>query len=94
MALENDVLISNFSQAADLYRRDCLADFNTNISKIWNKDKKVLYRTVRFQELIRAGVEKLSNPVVADLGSEGGVLSAQLKDIASKIYCVDNSTGT
>lgn len=31
--------------------------------------------------------------MVADLGSGGGVLTEQLKDIAEKIYCIDNAPG-
>lgn len=93
IASEKNVLICNFSQVADLFRRTCLSEFYTDISKNWNKDTRVLYRTKRFQELIRAEAEELKKPVVADLGSGGGVLSVQLQDIASKIYCVDNSNG-
>ena len=93
MAIENKTLLATFSEAADLFRRAALSRYYSITAKNWNRGTKTLYRTKRFQELIRAEVEKLNQPVVADLGSGGGVVSSPLKDIAKKIYCVDNAPG-
>ncbi len=92
-AVESDCLTVNFSEAADLFRRAKLSQYYSATAKNWNCDTKSLYRTRRFQEIIRDEVEKLNMPVVADLGSGGGVLSLPLQDIAEKIYCVDNAPG-
>jgi|GEM_PF-6174024 len=90
-AAERDCLMVNFSEAADLFRRAKLSQYYSAAAKNWNYDTKSLYRTRRFQEIIRFEAEKLDLPVVADLGSGGGVLSLPLQDIAEKIYCVDNA---
>jgi peptidoglycan/xylan/chitin deacetylase (PgdA/CDA1 family) len=82
-----------FSEAADLFRRAALARYYTQVAKVWNRDTQTLYRTRRFQEMLRAEVEKLSAPIIADLGSGGGVLSAPLQDKAKMIYCVDAAPG-
>ena len=92
-AAESDCIIVNFSEAADLFRRAKLSRYYSDAAKNWNCDTKSLYRTRRFQEIIRCEAEKLDLPVVADLGSGGGVLSLPLQDIAEKIYCVDNAPG-
>lgn len=92
-AAESDCLIVSFSEAADLFRRAKLSQYYSAAAKNWNYDTKSLYRTRRFQEIIRYEAEKLDLPVVADLGSGGGVLSLPLQDIAEKIYCVDNAPG-
>ena len=92
-ATESDCLIVDFSEAADLFRRAKLSQYYSAAAKNWNCDTKSLYRTRRFQEIIRCEAEKLDLPVVADLGSGGGVLSLPLQDIAEKIYCVDNAPG-
>ena len=83
----------SFSQAADAFRRSALADYYTSNAETWNEATKPLYRTRRFRELIRAEAERLDRPVVADLGSAGGVLTSSLDDIASSILCVDSSEG-
>jgi len=93
IAAESDCLIVSFSEAADLFRRAKLSQYYSDAAKNWNCDTKSLYRTRRFQEIIRCEAEKLDMPVVADLGSGGGVLSLPLQDIAEKIYCVDNAPG-
>ena len=43
--------------------------------------------------MIRAEAQKLERPVVADLGSAGGVLTAPLKDVVSVVHCVDSAEG-
>lgn len=91
--VNNKSLIVTFSAAADLYRRAAVARYYTINAKGWNRGTTSLYRSKRFKEMIRVEAEKLNLPVIADLGSGGGVLSRPLKDIASKIYCVDNSPG-
>jgi SAM-dependent methyltransferase len=83
----------NFSEACDLFRRAALSKYYTDTATRWNTDTRNLYRTKRFQELVRAETEKCGRPVVVDLGSGGGVLTAGLADIAERIYCVDNATG-
>ncbi len=83
----------SFSQAADAFRRSALADYYTCNAETWNAATKPLYRTRRFRELIRAEAERLDRPVVADLGSAGGVLTSSLEDIASSVVCVDSSEG-
>lgn len=93
MAIENKALLVTFSEAADLFRRAALSQYYSVTAKNWNRGTKTLYRTKRFREMIRAEVEKLNKPVIADLGSGGAVLSSHLKDIAGKIYCVDNAPG-
>lgn len=93
MAIENNVLLVTFSEAADLFRRAKLSQYYSITAKNWNRVNRTFYRTKRFQELIRDEAKKLNRPVVADLGSGGGLLSIPIKDIASKIYCVDNATG-
>jgi SAM-dependent methyltransferase/peptidoglycan/xylan/chitin deacetylase (PgdA/CDA1 family) len=82
-----------FSEAADLFRRSALSDHYSSNAATWNEATKTLYRTHRFQELIHAEAERLDQPVIADLGSAGGVLTTSLRDIASVIYCVDSSEG-
>ena len=92
-AVEREVLLVNFSEAADLFRRAELARYYSTAAKRWNRGTTTLYRTKRFQELIRAEGEKLNRPVVADLGSAGGVLSSDLRNVARRIYLVDNAPG-
>jgi len=92
-ALENNVLLVTFAEAADLFRRMALSRYYSSNAEIWNQRTKALYRTKRFQEMIRNEAEKIKQPIVADLGSGGGVLSSFLKDAAKKIYCVDNAPG-
>lgn len=89
----SDRVPMTFSQAADRYRRSALSDHYDAEAQRWNDATQAFYRTRRFRELIRAEAELLERPVVADLGSAGGVLTTPLKDIASAIYCVDNSEG-
>jgi len=93
IAIQNKALLVNFFQAADLYRRAALSEYYSKSAKKWNKGTKNLYRTKRFKELIREEAEKLKQPVIADLGSGGGILSSNLKDIAKEIYCIDNAPG-
>ncbi len=93
IAAENGSLLLTFSEAADLYRRAAVSKYYSSTAKSWNKGTKTLYRTKRFIEMLRSETEKLEQPVIADLGSAGGVLTSNLKDIAAKIYCVDNSPG-
>ena len=92
-AIDQKSLPVTFSEAADLFRRAAVSRYYSQIAKDWNQNTRVLYRTKRFQELIREEAGKLPSPVVVDLGSGGGVLSAPLKDVAKKVYCVDNSAG-
>jgi len=93
IAVENEALLGTFSEAADLFRRAALARYYDNTAaKNWDRFNKTLYRTKRFQELIRVEAEKLNQPIVADLGSGGGLLSRHLKDIAGKTYCVGNAS--
>jgi len=93
IAIEKQTVLVTFSEAADLFRRAALSQHYSINAKNWNRETKTLYRTKRFREMIRAEAEKLNQPVIADLGSGGGVLSSPLKDIARKIYCVDNAPG-
>jgi len=93
-AIENKTLIVTFSEAADLFRRASLSRYYSRTAKNWNRGTKTLYRTKRFQEMLIAEAKKLKQPIVADLGSGGGVLSSPLKNVgAAKIYCVDNAAG-
>lgn len=82
-----------FSEAADLFRRSAVARFYTRTANDWNRNTRPLYRTRRFRELIVAEADRLQAPVVADLGSGGGVLSSALTGRANTIYCVDNAPG-
>jgi peptidoglycan/xylan/chitin deacetylase (PgdA/CDA1 family)/SAM-dependent methyltransferase len=93
IAAEAQARTVTFSEAADLFRRAAVARYYTQRAKDWNRETRILYRTRRFQELLKDEVEKLSKPVIADLGSGGGVLSAPLKERAATIYCVDNAPG-
>lgn len=93
IAAEARVQTATFSEAADLFRRAAVARYYTQHAKDWNRQTRSLYRTRRFQELLEREVEKLSQPVIADLGSGGGVLSAPLQQRAATIYCVDNAPG-
>lgn len=93
IAIESKALVVTFSEAADLYRRAAISKYYSQTAKAWNRDTKTPCRTKRFQEMVRAEAEKLNKPVIADLGSRGGVLSSDLRDIAKKIYCVDNAAG-
>ncbi len=93
VATENHVLSVTFSEAADLFRRAALARHYCLTAADGNKANPDLYRTKRFRELIRIEAKWLNQPVVADLGSGRGVLSAQLADVAKTIYCVDNARG-
>ncbi|MEA3323845.1 MAG: methyltransferase domain-containing protein [Euryarchaeota archaeon] len=93
MAVENEVLMATFSEAADLFRRAKVSRYYSSTARDWNRGTKTLYRTKRFQELIRGEAERLNQPVVVDLGSAGGVLSLPLQDIAKKIYLIDNAPG-
>jgi len=92
-AAERGALMLSFAETADLYRRGAVARHYDATAKEWNDHSKTLYRSKRFQELIRAEAEKLEQPVVADLASAGGVQSFGLTDVAKHIYCVDNSPG-
>jgi len=91
IAKEKKALFVNFSEAADLYRRAALSRHYSMNATNWNQATKPLYRTKRFQELIRNEVKKLNRPIIADLGSGGGILSVPLEDLAEKIYCIDNA---
>ena len=93
IAVENKALIVNFSEAADLFRRAAIAKFYSDTAKDWNRTNKDLYRTKKFKELVRSEAQKLDKPIVADLGSAGGLLTSQLADIAKTIYCIDNAPG-
>ena len=93
IAIESKALVVTFSEAADLYRRAAISKYYSHTAKAWNRATKTPCRTKRFQEMVRAEAEKLNKPVIADLGSRGGVLSSDLRDIAKKIYCVDNAAG-
>ncbi|MBU1062083.1 MAG: methyltransferase domain-containing protein, partial [Candidatus Omnitrophica bacterium] len=91
IATEDKILLVTFSEAADIFRRAALSRYYTTIAASWNRSTKTLYRTKRFREMVRSEAEKLNQPVIADLGSGGGVLSSPMKDIAKDIYCVDNA---
>jgi hypothetical protein len=93
IAIENKTLLVSFSEATDLFRRASLSKYYSAAAKNWNRSTKFLYRTKRFQEIVRTEVKKLNQPVIADLGSGGGLLSSPLKDIAKKIYLIDNALG-
>ena len=93
LAIEHDTLLVSFSQAADLYRRTALAAHYDSAARRWNRKTRSLYRTRRFQEIVRDEVERFESPVIVDLGSGGGALTQDLTDIASAIFCVDNSAG-
>ena len=93
IAAQANVQPVTFSEAADLFRRAAVARYYTQAATDWNRDTQTLYRTKRFQEMIRAAAQALDTPVIADLGSGGGVLSAPTKDVARRIYCVDNAPG-
>ena len=87
MAAENQRVLSvNFSEAADLFRRASLSRHYSLTAMDWNKSSRVLYRTKRFRELIRIEAKRLNQPVVADLGSGGGALSAQLSDVGQSHF--------
>ncbi len=92
-AIDRGARIVTFGQAADEFRSRALADHYTSTAVAWNRGTQRLYRTRRFQELLRREVRSMTAPVVVDLGSGGGVLSAPLADIAERIYCVDNAPG-
>ncbi len=91
IAVESNVLIVTFSEAADLFRRSRLSKYYTEVARGWNQRTKQLYRTKRFQELIRKEAEAFVKPVILDLGSGGGVLTTPLIDLAGKIYCIDHA---
>ena len=93
IAIENKSLLVTFSEAADLFRRAALSRYYSIVAKNWNRGTKTLYRTKRFQEMVKVEAEKLNQPIIADLGSGGGVLVSHLKKIAKQIYCVDNAPG-
>jgi SAM-dependent methyltransferase len=93
VALQRKALIVNCSEAADLFRRAAVAKYYNQTAKDWNDANRELYRTKKFKELIRSEAQKLNEPVIADLGSAGGLLTAQLSDIAKRIYCIDNAPG-
>jgi len=93
VAIEKEAILVSFSQAAELFRRATLSRFYDENARTWNRDNDTLYRTRRFREIIRAEAMQLGRPVIADLGSAGGLLSLPLQDIASRIYCVDNAPG-
>jgi peptidoglycan/xylan/chitin deacetylase (PgdA/CDA1 family)/SAM-dependent methyltransferase len=82
-----------FSEAADLFRRAAVARYYTRTAEEWHRGTQSLYRTRRFRELVQSEMRTLTSPVVADLGSGGGVLSAPLRDRAKTVYCVDNAPG-
>ena len=81
------------SEAADLYRRAVVADYYTRTAQEWNAQTRVLYRTRRLREIVKAEAARLGTPVIADLGSGGGVLSSAAADVARTISCVDTSAG-
>ena len=93
IALQKKALIANSSEAADMFRRAALAKCYSRTARAWNDTNRDLYRTRKLKELIRSEAQKLDRPVVADLGSAGGLLTAQLADIAKVIYCIDNAPG-
>ena len=93
IASKKGLQMLTFSEAADLFRRGAVARHYDLTAVRWNAHSQQLYRSKRFQELIRAEAEALDNPVVADLASAGGVQSFGITDICSRIYCVDNSPG-
>ena len=94
VAARHDALTVTFSEAADLFRRSRLARYYEGIAARWNQATRRLYRTRRFQELIRREAETCTTrPVIADLGSAGGALTLPLLDIAGKLYCVDQTPG-
>jgi peptidoglycan/xylan/chitin deacetylase (PgdA/CDA1 family)/ubiquinone/menaquinone biosynthesis C-methylase UbiE len=94
IAASHDALTITFSEAADLFRRNRLARHYERIAANWNRATRRLYRTRRFQELIRREAEATApRPVIADLGSAGGALTLPLLDIAGKLYCVDQTPG-
>lgn len=93
IAVENKALLVTFSEAADLFRRASVSRFYSKTAKSWNIGAKGIGLTKNLQKRVRAEAEKLQHPVVADLGSGGGLLSSPLKDIAKKVYCVDNAPG-
>lgn len=91
IAIENKALVVTFSEAADLFRRAMLSRYCSISFKNWNQDTKT--RIKHLQEMIRAEARKLNQPVIAALGSVGGMLSSPLKEIAKKIYRIDNTPG-
>jgi peptidoglycan/xylan/chitin deacetylase (PgdA/CDA1 family) len=93
LAAQARVPTVTFSEAADLFRRTAVARYYTRTASEWNRDTRSLYRTRRFKELIAAEVDQLHAPVIADLGSGGGVLSAGLAAKSSAIHCIDNAPG-
>jgi len=90
---DSGILALTFLEAADLFRRTELSRYYTTEAKEWNRATRKLYRTKRFIELLLHEANKLRKPVVADLGSGGGVLSYPLRGISDEIFCVDNSPG-
>jgi len=93
LAIETKTLLVTFSQAADLYRRAMLSQFYTENAQGWSNRYSSLYRTKRFREMVMEVTEKMNDPVIADLGSGGDPLSYCLRNMAKKIYCVDNAPG-
>ncbi len=93
VAAGQGALMLTFSESADLYRRGAVAKHYDATTGEWNRHSKTLYRSKRFQEIIREEASKLDMPVVADLASAGGVQSYGLVDVAKRIFCVDNSPG-
>ena len=92
-AIERKALLASFSQTTDLFRRRVLSDFYSSTAKSWNRSSKTLYRTKRFKEIIQSEAMRFKNPIVADLGSGGALLTSSLKEIAKEIYCIDNAPG-
>jgi SAM-dependent methyltransferase/peptidoglycan/xylan/chitin deacetylase (PgdA/CDA1 family) len=93
ITIEKKALMASFWQTADLFRRRVLADFYSTTAKSWNESSKTTYRTKRFQEIVRSEATRIASPIIADLGSGGGLLTSGLKDVAREIYCVDNAPG-
>ena len=93
LALKNKALIVNCSEAADMFRRAAVAKYYSRTAKDWNATNRELYRTKKLKELVRSEAQKLPKPVIADLGSAGGLLTTQLADVATTVYCVDNAPG-
>lgn len=91
IAVDNGAFALTFGEAADLFRRAALSRYYHQHATAWNRGTQTFYRTKRFRELIRAEAGQLDRPVIADLGSGGGVLSRPLADIAAAIHCVDNA---
>jgi peptidoglycan/xylan/chitin deacetylase (PgdA/CDA1 family)/SAM-dependent methyltransferase len=93
-ALERGLRVLTFGQAAEELRNVALAEHYSSTASAWNGGTRHLYRTRRFQELVRSEAQAMGGaPAVADLGSAGGILSLPLRDVAQHIWCVDSAPG-